>query len=196
MATYLKKRVNDSPGDDPETRIYVEGMLKDIRSRGEEAVRELAVRHDRWEGSFMLQPEEVERLCAQVPDSVKQDIQFAHGNTFAGNPLACAAGIAVIEEIETRSAVELLAIGIGHDVTRYYSRAVTITDVDGKQTLDAVGGLWNVNLGFSCKPVKEAIAGVSVPFSAARMVAEYLERLYIPANGGGNGGGGRARRRR
>jgi len=34
----------------------------------------------------------------------------------------------VIEEIETRSPVELLAIGIGHDVTRYYRRAVTITD--------------------------------------------------------------------
>jgi cobaltochelatase CobT len=34
----------------------------------------------------------------------------------------------VIEEIELRSPVELLAIGIGHDVTRYYRRAVTITD--------------------------------------------------------------------
>ena len=34
----------------------------------------------------------------------------------------------VIEEIETRSSVELIAIGIGHDVTRYYRRAVTITD--------------------------------------------------------------------
>jgi len=34
----------------------------------------------------------------------------------------------VIEEIEARSPVELIAIGIGHDVTRYYSRAVTITD--------------------------------------------------------------------
>jgi cobaltochelatase CobT len=34
----------------------------------------------------------------------------------------------VIEEIETRSGVELIAIGIGHDVTRYYRRAVTITD--------------------------------------------------------------------
>ena len=32
--------------------------------------------------------------------------------------------------IERRKAVELLAIGIGHDVTRYYDRAVTITDVD------------------------------------------------------------------
>ncbi len=36
----------------------------------------------------------------------------------------------VIEEIETRSPVELIAIGIGHDVTRYYRRAVTITDAE------------------------------------------------------------------
>jgi len=36
----------------------------------------------------------------------------------------------VIGYIENRSPVELLAIGIGHDVTRYYRRAVTITDVD------------------------------------------------------------------
>jgi cobaltochelatase CobT len=34
----------------------------------------------------------------------------------------------VIQEIETRSPIELIAIGIGHDVTRYYRRAVTITD--------------------------------------------------------------------
>ncbi|KAB2850957.1 MAG: cobaltochelatase subunit CobT [Hyphomicrobiaceae bacterium] len=34
----------------------------------------------------------------------------------------------VIHEIETKSPVELIAIGIGHDVTRYYERAVTITD--------------------------------------------------------------------
>ena len=32
--------------------------------------------------------------------------------------------------IERRAQVELIAIGIGHDVTRYYQRAVTITDVD------------------------------------------------------------------
>lgn len=35
-----------------------------------------------------------------------------------------------IEEIETRSPVELIAIGIGHDVTRYYRRAVTIVDAE------------------------------------------------------------------
>jgi len=36
----------------------------------------------------------------------------------------------VIEEIETRSSVELTAIGIGHDVTRYYRKAVTIVDAE------------------------------------------------------------------
>jgi cobaltochelatase CobT len=36
----------------------------------------------------------------------------------------------VIGWIETRSPVELVAIGIGHDVTRYYARAVTIMDVE------------------------------------------------------------------
>ncbi len=36
----------------------------------------------------------------------------------------------VIAMIERRKQVELLAIGIGHDVTRYYERAVTITDAD------------------------------------------------------------------
>ena len=36
----------------------------------------------------------------------------------------------VIETIEERSPVELLAIGIGHDVTRYYRRAVTIVDAE------------------------------------------------------------------
>jgi cobaltochelatase CobT len=36
----------------------------------------------------------------------------------------------VIAEIEEKSSVELVAIGIGHDVTRYYRRAVTIIDAE------------------------------------------------------------------
>lgn len=37
---------------------------------------------------------------------------------------------AVIEDIELRSPVQLVAIGIGHDVTRYYQRAVTLLDAE------------------------------------------------------------------
>ena len=34
---------------------------------------------------------------------------------------------------------------------------VRICDIDGHETIDAVGGLWNVNLGFSCEPIKQAV---------------------------------------
>lgn len=35
---------------------------------------------------------------------------------------------------------------------------VHVTDLDGRTTLDAVGGLWNVNLGYSSAPIKQAMA--------------------------------------
>ncbi|WP_299890734.1 aminotransferase class III-fold pyridoxal phosphate-dependent enzyme [uncultured Ruegeria sp.] len=37
------------------------------------------------------------------------------------------------------------------------SDGVSITDIDGHRVVDGVGGLWNVNLGYSCRPVKDAI---------------------------------------
>jgi len=37
------------------------------------------------------------------------------------------------------------------------AHGVLIVDIDGHEMVDAVGGLWNVNLGYSCTPVKEAI---------------------------------------
>lgn len=35
---------------------------------------------------------------------------------------------------------------------------VSITDIDGHTVVDGVGGLWNVNLGYSCQPIKDAMA--------------------------------------
>jgi cobaltochelatase CobT len=51
----------------------------------------------------------------------------------------------VIDWIETRSPVELLAIGIGHDVTRYYRRAVTIVDAEqlGGAVMEQLAALFN-----------------------------------------------------
>jgi cobaltochelatase CobT len=53
----------------------------------------------------------------------------------------------VIEWIENRSPVELCAIGIGHDVTRYYSRAVTIMDAEqlGGTMVEQLAGLFDVD---------------------------------------------------
>jgi len=38
------------------------------------------------------------------------------------------------------------------------AHGVRIRNLDGHEVVDAVGGLWNVNLGYSCQPVKDAIA--------------------------------------
>ncbi len=53
----------------------------------------------------------------------------------------------VIGWIEARSPVELCAIGIGHDVTRYYSRAVTIMDAEqlGGTMIDQLAGLFDTD---------------------------------------------------
>jgi len=51
----------------------------------------------------------------------------------------------VIADIERKSEVQLLAIGIGHDVTRWYKRAVTITDAEqlGGAITDQLAGLFS-----------------------------------------------------
>ncbi|MEO1066973.1 MAG: cobaltochelatase subunit CobT [Pseudomonadota bacterium] len=69
----------------------------------------------------------------------------------------------VIEEIENRSPVELLAIGIGHDVTRYYKRALTIVDAEelaGAMT-DKLAELFdeNVKVAIPVDPRKSAQRG-------------------------------------
>ena len=55
----------------------------------------------------------------------------------------------VIEEIEEKSDVELTAIGIGHDVTRYYRKAVTIVDAEqlGGAMTDQLIGLFHEEKG-------------------------------------------------
>ncbi|MFE1602401.1 cobaltochelatase subunit CobT [Methylobacterium sp. ID0610] len=65
---------------------------------------------------------------------------------------------AIIEEIETRSPVELLAIGIGHDVTRYYRRAVTIIDAEelGGVMTEKLAELFDEN---TATPPRRAVGG-------------------------------------
>ncbi len=53
-------------------------MLDDIRQRGESAVREYAQKFDSWTGDFVLSDEKRQALIAQVSQTVKDDIDFAH----------------------------------------------------------------------------------------------------------------------
>jgi cobaltochelatase CobT len=63
----------------------------------------------------------------------------------------------IIEEIETRSPIELIAIGIGHDVTRYYRRAVTIVDAEelGGAMTEKLAELFDESAAQSPAPTKQ-----------------------------------------
>jgi cobaltochelatase CobT len=80
-----------------------------------------------WAHQRLLARPENRRILMMISDGAPVDDSTLSVN--AGNYLEKHLR-AVIEEIETRSPVELIAIGIGHDVTRYYRRAVTIVDAE------------------------------------------------------------------
>ena len=80
-----------------------------------------------WAHNRLLARPEQRRILMMISDGAPVDDSTLSVNP--GNYLERHLR-AVIDQIETRSPVELLAIGIGHDVTRYYRRAVTIVDAD------------------------------------------------------------------
>lgn len=80
-----------------------------------------------WAHNRLLARPEQRRILMVISDGAPVDDSTLSVN--AGNYLEKHLRN-VIEDIETRSPVELIAIGIGHDVTRYYRRAVTIVDAE------------------------------------------------------------------
>src|SRR4051794_26638208 len=80
-----------------------------------------------WAHNRLIARAEERRILMVISDGAPVDdsTASANGGSYLERHLR-----QVIEWIEKRSTVELLAIGIGHDVTRYYSRAVTIMDAD------------------------------------------------------------------
>jgi cobaltochelatase CobT len=80
-----------------------------------------------WAHRRMTGRPEARRILMVISDGAPVD-----DSTLSVNPASYLERhlIRVIDMIERRKQVELIAIGIGHDVTRYYQRAVTITDVE------------------------------------------------------------------
>jgi cobaltochelatase CobT len=80
-----------------------------------------------WAHARLLARPEERRILLVISDGAPVDdsTASANGGTYLEKHLR-----QVIGWIEGRSNVELAAIGIGHDVTRYYSRAVTIMDAE------------------------------------------------------------------
>lgn len=86
----------------------------------------------------------------------------------------------VIEYIETRSPVELLAIGIGHDVTRYYERAVTIVDAEqlGGAMTEKLAELFD-----ETAPVKRTVEAPPPSKSASGSALKGLSRATMQSVG-------------
>jgi cobaltochelatase CobT len=80
-----------------------------------------------WAHNRLIARPEERRILMVISDGAPVDDSTlsANGGTYLERHLR-----QVIEWIEKRSTVELIAIGIGHDVTRYYTRAVTIMDAE------------------------------------------------------------------
>ncbi|HPE31975.1 MAG TPA: cobaltochelatase subunit CobT [Parvularculaceae bacterium] len=80
-----------------------------------------------WAHERLIGRPEARRILMVISDGAPVDdtTSSANGGAYLERHLR-----EVIARIENLSPVELLAIGIGHDVTRYYRRAVTIVDVE------------------------------------------------------------------
>jgi cobaltochelatase CobT len=80
-----------------------------------------------WAEKRLLARPENRRILMVISDGAPVDDSTQSVN--AGNYLEAHLR-QVIEEIETRTPIQLVAVGIGHDVTRYYRRAVTLLDAE------------------------------------------------------------------
>ena len=79
---YLKKATRTPETGEVETRDIVDRMLREIRAGGEDAVRAYAARLDQWTGEILVTPDVVAKRTASLPETVKDDIRFAHDQVF------------------------------------------------------------------------------------------------------------------
>ncbi len=77
---YIKKgkEAGNVAANQAKTRQIVEGILTDVQTRGDEAVRELSQKFDKWSPeSFRLSDEKIQEIVATVPKNTQEDIKWA-----------------------------------------------------------------------------------------------------------------------
>ncbi|MEM6624801.1 MAG: histidinol dehydrogenase [Pseudomonadota bacterium] len=77
---YLKKAEKHSTDDAGDVRATVQAILDEIEAGGDEAARKYAAKFDKYEGNVVLTADEIAAAAEQVPQKLKDDIQFAHDN--------------------------------------------------------------------------------------------------------------------
>ena len=108
MATYIKKGIEagEIAQADAKVRATVEGILSDIETRGDPAIRELSRKFDNWDPkTFRLSDAEIEAAISKVPKGDLDDIRFAQSQVrnFAKKQKACLEDL----EVETMPGVVL-----------------------------------------------------------------------------------------
>ena len=108
MATYIKKGIEagEIAQADAKVRATVEGILSDIETRGDRAIRELSRKFDNWDPqTFRLSDAEIEAAISKVPKGDLDDIRFAQSQvrSFAKKQKACLEDL----EVETMPGVVL-----------------------------------------------------------------------------------------
>ncbi len=81
--TYLKKATKTPATGEDETRSLVQDMLRQIESGREDSVREYARKLDKWDAEIVVSQDEIARRTAELPQSVKDDVRFAHDRVAA-----------------------------------------------------------------------------------------------------------------
>ena len=76
--SYLKKATKTSASDAGDVQETVRSILAEIENDGEAAARRFAEKFDKYAGNIVLTREEIDAAAAQVPQKLKDDIQFAH----------------------------------------------------------------------------------------------------------------------
>ena len=74
---YLKKAAKTPETETEAAREVVAKMLADIETGGEQAVRDYALKLDKWSGDVVLNAAAIERQTRDIPQGVKNDIVFA-----------------------------------------------------------------------------------------------------------------------
>ncbi len=75
--SYLKRAAKTPETESGNARAVVEEMLETIAKGGEQAVREYALKLDKWAGDIIVTPAEIERRTRDLPAHLKRDIDYA-----------------------------------------------------------------------------------------------------------------------
>lgn len=78
--SYLKKAVPVRQADHQDVQGVVGAMLDEIRASGEAAVRRYSRELDKWDGDIVVPRAAIDAAVARIPEKLKDDIRFAHGN--------------------------------------------------------------------------------------------------------------------